>query len=184
MQLLIYYTMGEDKSEISLAEFNRKLSFATAMGIRFGAYDDEREKYRFVHGNYTCVAFTVSSFKLNQDDANWDKARFSCDAEVAELEEYDPVARGAQYLAIVKVMMAGDDAADSQRKVTQLTNMLNSSVVDANLSLTASARRLSEARTDAFIGYCERCMNSEPIDPDVDAECNSFLGLDLDDFKS
>lgn len=38
LRLFVYYKMVEDKSEIWLAEFNRKLAFALRVAIRYGAY--------------------------------------------------------------------------------------------------------------------------------------------------
>ena len=200
MELFLYYNLPSvDKSEIILSVFNEKLSFATEVAIRHGVFNDDENQYKFVFRTYTCVCFTVSSFDKNAED--WDSDLFDC-AESADAlqqstrpKEYEPVTQGAQYLGLVKVVFSGNDLEDSAEKVTALSSLLQPATNASGTNSTATRRLLSEDSSDeetalptaiaAFIDFCEQCMNSEPgFLEHIEAGCDDFLGLDLDDFKS
>ena len=110
-----------------------------------------------------------------------------------EAEKFNPSLKGADYLGIVKVVLTGDDEADSEGKVDELTVLLDANGTSAtpepsqspSTDPTATRRRLQVAEGRDFKYYAQQCMYGGQDEEDGDfEECGGFLGLDLPNFES
>ena len=177
-ELYIYYDLDLDMSDIILSLFNEKLALATRLAIQYGPYRNDEEQYRFIHASYCCVSFTVISFDDSAD--GWEEQIFDCqdfqDVDPQNHEEWDPTTKGvdgADYLAIVKVVLSGNDEEDSGSRATELTDIL------ANPNMT-------DVDVATFIDYTERCMQGDTDKEGADFDnCKGYyLGLDVESFES
>ena len=167
--------MTRSLNNIYLAEFNRKLRMATFLGINNGTYNNQLNQTKFIHTTYTCASFSISTFDSKDDE--WDNERFKCenskDGKYADQlrksdenkdDKYNAIVQRAQYLAIVKVILTGDDLTVSKNKSESLTKWFEENEAITNQS-------------NSFIRYAENCMNSEPR-----GTCEGYIGLDLEKF--
>lgn len=177
-------------SDVILSLFNEKLALAARLAVRYGPYQNDEEQYRFIYASYCCASFTVTTFDEKAD--YWESDIFDCDdfeditdpqSEV-EAQAWDPSSKGegADYLAIVKVVLTGDNEEDGAKKVDKLTAMLNRN--ETNTTMGADRRRLIEF-ADEFMNYTEICMKGDVEGYDDDFyNCSTYLGLNLPDFAS
>ena len=159
------------------------------------------------------MSFTAPSFDEGADywDSLFDCSDFAeimnVDAEDAASNKFDPAARGAEYLAVVKVMLTGDDHLQSEQKVEELfsifhgPNVTNTETTEntddaentetsgtqTNVDVDTNLRRRRLVDTDsvaaqrAFSEYAKQCMQG--IDTQ-ESRCGEFLGLNLVEFDS
>ena len=178
--------MSEGISDIVLPVFNDKIAYATRIGIKYGAYLANKELYKFIQDAYTCVAFNIFSFDGQNENEMFDCDEIEDDIKKSENEapEYYPKFNSAQYLAIVKIIMTGNDDLDSAKKVANLTALLQPKPVesddsDQNSEEIETRRLFSKDPVNDFMKFTEQCMNEELDDESLgsDETCKGYLGL-------
>ena len=219
-ELFLYYNMTEGLQNIILSEFNRKLSYSVGLGIKYGIYGGDYEEYKFFYAAYVCASFSVISYDANSE--LWQDGIFDCQKPNDHVDEmskqgqsrspkYIASTKGAEYLAVIKMVLTGDNVNASALTVSELSNYLNGFNDTEDLNTTSTQRRLEDEKEkpltqlqQLFVDYTENCMETdnelqdELMDINNEAQrkegedgyltCTDFVGLDLQargaEFKS
>ena len=213
LELFMYYNMDEELHNVIPSVFNEKLAYAVILGIKYGAYNQNKEEYKFLYASYICASFTVTSYDKNSP--SWE-SMFDCDEakdyaaefNAGDNPDYQPETKNADYLSIIKVILTGDDEEDAADRIDALRDLLNKNATKTNVTAingTATRRRLSVEGFDGFKQWTEGCMETginidsnmmmqELVDINEKAglsegsddyeTCEGYLGLDLDYFES
>ena len=110
---------------------NRKLSYAVHLAIKYSSYNNSYQEYKFLHDEYICASFNI----ISPETEDWEwyhdcKKPHNYQEEMnlpdndANKKRYKPELKRAQYLAIIKIVLTGDNRTWSDFKVDELTEAL------------------------------------------------------------
>ena len=180
--------MEESLADIIVLEFNSKLSYAVLLALKYGIYGNVEPRYKFMVAAYVCVSFTVTSFDTTS--ADWmdmfdctEPTDYAAEMSLRDLDDrYDPTTKGADYLAVIKIVFSGDNSTDIQQRIDDVQTLLD----DDPLNDTASVVDTESDPGTLFRRYVEQCMTTnasfEAMLPKYES-CDGFLGLNLPSFS-
>eukprot|EP00485_Elphidium_margaritaceum_P016189 CAMPEP_0202732606 /NCGR_PEP_ID=MMETSP1385-20130828/187748_1 /ASSEMBLY_ACC=CAM_ASM_000861 /TAXON_ID=933848 /ORGANISM="Elphidium margaritaceum" /LENGTH=929 /DNA_ID=CAMNT_0049398929 /DNA_START=243 /DNA_END=3032 /DNA_ORIENTATION=+ len=169
--------MSEQFTNIILSEFNRKLAYAVDLGVQYAIYNNSYEQYKFLYGEYVCVSFTLVSYDVK--DRDWD-TRYDCESPVNYAEElgkpdnqkidvYKPITKEAQYLAVIEVVLTGDDKNDSRAKVDELSEALNGASITNETAISGDSDDGDDNGGETASG-CKMMVNTNAEEDEDEAD--------------